>query len=335
MMRMEYPWMLAFLFLPFIFRMIIPVVKGLHGDALRVPFLKDLERISIKSGSIWNLSSGGSAGISKLWMTLFFIWALLVLAAARPQQVGEPVRLKNENRDILLVLDISNSMLEQDFAVSGRRISRLSAVKRVVSEFISKRTDDRMGLILFGTRSYLQAPLTYDKNSVNEILWSMDAGMAGDSTAIGDALGLALKTLKDSPNPDNKVIILLTDGENNDGSLSLPQATKLAKNEKIKIYTIGVGSPNAFMSSFMGIRVGGGPAVDENSLKELAETTRGNYFSALDTGSLQKIYNTIDKLEPSTNDDKFIQEKRELYYIPLIMSILAGFVVIGILRRRK
>lgn len=335
MTQFAYPWLFFLLLLPFVLWALLSPIKGLHGDALRLPFLKDIEKISIKSGSLWSMRSNSSYKLSHAWWMMFGVWVLLVTAAARPQWLGKPIRLENNSRDILLVLDISNSMLERDFAIAGRRINRLTAVKNVVNEFINKRTDDRMGLILFGTRAYLQAPLTYDKQSVKEILWSMDAGMAGDSTAIGDALGLALKTLKDSKDLDNKVIILLTDGENNDGSLSLPQVIKLAKDENIKIYTIGVGSPNSMMGSFFGIRLGGQSNIDEKSLKELAQSTKGNYYSAADTGSLQKIYNTIDRLEPRINDDQFVQETKELYYLPLLAALALGSLLILSIRRLK
>lgn len=335
MNQLAYPYALLLLLLPFVWRAILPVVKGLHGDALRVPFIKDIERVAIKSGGLWSMGSAGdNRKFSKLFWLLYVIWALLTIAIARPQWVGEPIRLKNNSRDILLIMDISNSMLERDFALKGQQIDRLSAVKMVASEFIGKRTDDRVGLILFGTRAYLQAPLTYDKKSVNDILWSMDAGMAGDSTSIGDALGLALKTLKDAPNLDNKMIILLTDGESNDGSLPLAQAIKLAKEEKIKTYTIGVGAQNAFLASFFGVRLQSSQsALDEKSLQELANSTKGTYFRAEDTQSLQKIYNTIDRMEPSLNENRFIQETKELYYIPLLVAMLFGFGAVVLARK--
>ena len=137
----------------------------------------------------------------------------------------------------MLVLDISTSMLNQDFFINQQRIDRLTAVKKTASDFIKKRANDRIGLVLFGTRAYLQSPITFDKAAISNILWSTDAGMAGTSTAIGDAVGLALKTLRKEKNKSgDKIIILLTDGENNDGSLSMPEVLKLAKDENIKIY---------------------------------------------------------------------------------------------------
>ena len=266
------------LILPLIWRVILPAVTGLHGDALKIPFLSDLQKISSTQGAIKPL--GGQASFQLSWRAavLWLIWVLLVIAAARPQWVGEPIKLRSESRDILLVTDISTSMLEPDFVLGRQRIDRLTAVKKTAQDFMDKRVDDRVGLILFGTNAYLQAPLTYDRKAVSEILWQTDAGMAGQSTAIGDALGLALKTLKDTPNPERKIVILLTDGENNDGSVSLPQAIKLARDEGVKIYTIGVGSDRAFSASFLGIRIGGGaPGLDEESLKEIAAETKGEF----------------------------------------------------------
>ena len=330
MNHFAYPEFFWLFLLPFLIRTVLPAAKGLHGDALRVPFVGDITKISLKSGGVWGLSADSKHKISLKLVLLYIIWALLVTAAARPQWVGEPVRIKNYSRDILMVTDISNSMLEADFSLRGRRIDRMTAVKLVASDFIQKRTDDRIGLILFGTRAYLQAPVTYDKKSVEEILKNADPGMAGDSTAIGDALGLALKTLKDSPDKDKKVIILLTDGENNDGALSLPQAINLAKDEGVKVYTIGVGSD--MTQTFFGL-MARRSGLDETSLQKIAEETKGTYFRAKDTGALMRVYEAIDKLEPSQNEDQFVQETKELYYLPLLMAMLLASILIFQTRR--
>ena len=333
MNHFAYPLAFLLLLLPFIIRRFFPAVKGLHGDALRIPFINDIAKINIKSGNLWGISGNGSTGWSRpLWL-LYLVFVLLVAAAARPQWVGEPIRLKNYSRDILMVMDITTSMLEPDFVLQGRRIDRLTAVKKAAGEFIRKRSDDRIGLVLFGTRAYLQAPITYDKRSVEEIFWSAEAGMAGNSTSIGDALGLSLKSLKDAPNPDKKIIILLTDGENNDGSLSLPQAINLAKKEGVKVYTIGVGN-DRYLESVFGIKLGRSD-LDETALKQIAAETNGTYFRAKDTESLQKIYNLIDEMEPSVNEDKFIQETKELYYIPLIGAFVLASLLVFPGRRRK
>ena len=329
MIVFAYPIALLLLIIPFLIYFLTPAVKGMHGEALKVPFIADLKRIAISAGGLWKSPSSDSKLSKNFWL-LYFIWLLLIIACARPQLVGEPIRLKNEARDIMLVLDISTSMLEDDFALYGRRITRLDAVKNVVSSFADKRANDRIGLILFGTRAYLQSPLTFDKSTVKDILWSMKAGMAGNSTSIGDALGLALKNLREN-NSKDKVIILLTDGESNDGSLSLSQAIKLAADENIKVYTIGVGAPNIFFKAL----AMSAPGVDEVAMKALAKVTEGQYFRAENTTELQKIYQIIDKLEPTSNDQRFIQETTELYYIPLLIACLSGMIIFYILRGVK
>ena len=327
MMVFAYPYAFLLLLLPFLVYKLLPRVKGMQGDALKVPFLDDLERISIASGGIWAPKATTGNGISKPFLWMYLIWALLCVAAARPQIVGEPLRLQNNSRDIMLVLDISTSMLEPDFSFANRWITRLDAVKKVVSDFTTKRANDRLGLILFGTRAYLQAPLTYDKASLNDILWSMQAGMAGDSTSIGDALALALKNLKDKSG--DKVIILLTDGENNDGSLSLAQAIKLAKDEGIKTYTIGVGSPNIFFQMLaLSPQTG-----DDKGLKELARQTKGQYFRAESTSDLQKVYDLIDKLEPTQGNENYIRETKDVFYLPLLGAVLVGLGLVFVMKR--
>ena len=298
----------------------------MYGDALMVPFVEDFKSIESK-----NSNTGGkyfsSAKINKKWWWLFLVWLLLVLAAAKPIKLGEPIRLEDKGRDILIVTDISNSMLEDDFAFQGRRLTRLGALRTVVTDFVSKRINDKLGLILFGTRAYLQSPLTYDRNSVQEILWSMEAGMAGNSTSIGDALGLALKTLKDSKTAtESKVIILITDGENNDGSLSFPEAIMLAKKEGVKVYTIGIGG-NSYASiagSFFGPMVS---SLDEKSLQQLAAETKGRYFRADSLSSLIDVYKAIDALEPVDMEQNFIFPRYELFYIPLLLAVILSAIL--------
>ena len=319
MIRFLYPDMFWLLLLPLLIFFMLPKVQGLHGDALKIPFLEDLKNIKYKAEH-QNISIVSSKVLFSLkFFYIFLIWSLLVAAAARPQYAGEPYHLKSENRDIMLVVDISTSMLQPDFSTRQHQIDRMSAVKAVVSAFIEKRTEDRVGLILFGTLAYLQAPLTFDKQAVKEILLNTDAGMAGNSTSIGDALGMALKNLRDEKQKDNKVIILLTDGENNDGSLSMAQAINLAEKEGIKIYTIGVGGSASFISSLFSLREN---ELDEKSLKELAARTQGNYFRAKDLDSLAKIYQKINELEPQNEEGSVVQEIKELFYLPLLVALI-------------
>lgn len=325
MTQFLYPQMFWFLFLPFLIYWGLSRVDDIYGEAISIPFLSDLKDIKYKAEHSKIVAINHHVAVSLKLFYLFIIWGLLVAAAARPQHVGEPYHLKSENRDIMLVVDISNSMQQPDFSTRTQRIDRMTAVKHVVSQFIGKRTEDRVGLILFGTLAYLQSPLTFDKRAVQEILLNTDAGMAGNSTSIGDALGIALKNLKDEKQKSNKVIILLTDGENNDGSLSMAQAIDLAEKEGIKIYTIGVGGDISFMSSLFSLR---GNELDEKSLKALAEKTKGNYFRAKDLASLNEIYKRIDELEPQNDESSVVQEIKELFYIPLLIALGCLFLLL-------
>lgn len=336
MIVFAYPLAFLLILLPIIYRELIPAIKGLHGDALEVPnsFIGAIKKINTKSGVKFGANLDGKKNSILKLTALYLIWFLLVATVARPQLVGEPIPIKTHSREILLVIDISFSMLERDFAIGHRRIDRLTAVKKTVSDFIKKRTEDKIGLILFATNAYLQAPITYDKKAVEEMLLNTDAGMAGKSTAIGDALGLALKTLRTTGDIDKKIIILLSDGENNDGSLSVPEVINLAKKEGIKTYTIGVGTEGQLIHSMLGfnLRVGSNGFSDKE-LKEIAEATKGTYFKASDTESLEKIYQTIDSLEPKENEEIFIQEVKELYYIPLTIALFCAFGLILWTRR--
>ena len=300
------PQMLWLLPVPLIFYIFLRPFKRGAGDALKIPFINDLKCIAENKNSL-SLRSGKY--VSHL-MNLFLLglaWICFVCALCRPQNAGEPKPLRNEGRDILLVLD----------------------------KFIDERTQDKIGLVLFGTRAYLQAPLTYDKHSLKEILANTEAGMAGNSTSIGDAIGLALKNLTfDTKNPDNKVIILLTDGENNDGSISFPEAIKLAKDEKIKVYTIGAaGDETSFFGGLFSMPSGSG--LDERGLQQLATETKGAYFRAKDVNSLAKIYEKINMLEPQMNDAGVVREVKDLYYIPATLGLLLLILLWLINEKRK
>lgn len=330
MTQFLYPQMFWLLLLPLLIYWGLSRIDDTYGEAIAIPFLEDLKNIKYKAEHSKITLINHRIVISLKLLYLFVIWGLLVIAAARPQHVGEPYHLKSENRDIMLVVDISNSMQQPDFSTRTQRIDRMTAVKHVVSQFIGKRTEDRVGLVLFGTLAYLQSPLTFDKSAVQEILLNTDAGMAGNSTSIGDALGIALKNLREEKQKNNKVIILLTDGENNDGSLSMAQAIDLAEKEGIKIYTIGVGGDISFMSSLFSLR---GNELDEKSLKALAEKTKGNYFRAKDLTSLNEIYKRIDELEPQNDESSVVQEVNELFYLPLLIAFICLAFLLFLPRR--
>ena len=333
MISLAYPEMLWLLLLPFVSYYVLPIASKMYGDALKVPFIGDIVHIKEQSKGKRYFQT---IRVKVSWLGVFglaLVWGLVTLALSRPQWVGEPLKVHHEGRDIMLVADISTSMNERDFRYQNRYYTRLEAVKSVVSQFVDERPEDRIGLVVFGTRAYMQVPLTYDKQSLKEVLRSVDAGMAGNSTSIGDAVGVALKNLAaEDTDIDNKVIILLTDGENNDGSLSFPQAVKLAEQEKVKIYTIGVGSDSEpFFGGLFNIPVQQG--IDEEGLKYLASVTKGRYFRAKDVQSLVKIYDEINRLEAQNREGRFVQETKDLYYYPAGAALLLFLLMFALLKK--
>ena len=334
MIIFEYPYAACLLILPFLMRLFKAKSASL-GKALKIPFLKDIK--NIQNSKINEHAFGRSKNMNPSFFVLFLCYGLLVLSAMRPVELGEPHRIEGKGRDILLVTDISTSMLEEDFVFQHRRLSRIEAVRAVVADFVQNRLHDRLGLILFGTRAYLQAPLTFDKEAVLDILGSMQAGMAGQSTAIGDAVALALKTLNHTKtDKKNQAIILLTDGENNDGQISVAEAINMAKNEGIKIYTVGIGAPQMSLArAFFNIQ---NSPLDEQTLKELAAQTDGQYFKVTTLKELVDVYKKIDALEEQDFEDRVVYEKDELYIVPLLIAFVLAFGMLSLqalLRRQK
>lgn len=328
-----YPFLAVLLVLAFAVRHFFSFSKTQVQQALKIPFIKDLKKIESANKNVFAAPSLAYLKMPRFWF-LFLIWALVVAALMRPVFFSEPIRIQNKGRDILMITDISTSMLEEDFVFQNRRISRIDAVKAVVSDFTKKRTSDRMGLVLFGARAYLQVPLTYDKKALLDVLDVAKAGMAGQSTAIGDALGLSLKALSElKTDKKNQVMILLTDGENNDGSLGIDDAIEMAKNEGVKVYTIGIGAPSLTMASvFFGHQ---GTSVDEKSLKALASETNGRFFKVKNLGELVDVYRQIDTLEAQDFEQNYIYPKKELYFVPLLLALILALCALLFERLKK
>lgn len=311
--NLEFLFLWAFLLLPLplLVRFLLPVAPTNSTAALRVPFFKNLqEGLSVrkKPPSFLRLLLASLA------------WILLVTAAARPQFVGDTIRQPVSGRSLMMAVDISGSMQIDDMIISGRTVTRLTAVKGVAGDFISKREGDRIGLILFGTQAYLQAPLTFDRKTVRILLDESALGLAGRETAIGDAIGLAVKRLRKEPE-DNRVLILLTDGANTAGNVDPLKAADLAAQEKVKIYTVGVGADDRIVQTPFGKRRVGGTDLDEPTLEAIAEKTNGRYFRARNVEGLLKIYDILDKIEPVSKDELSYRPVRELFYYPLAAAL--------------
>ena len=256
--------------------------------------------------------------------------ALMVIALARPQSVLEGTKTVSEGVDIVLALDTSTSMLAEDFHVGTRRVNRFEVVKEVVKEFIKKRKDDRIGMVAFAGRAYTVCPLTTDYNWLNENLDRVSVGMIEDATAIGSAVASSLNRLKTSKTK-SKIIILLTDGVNNAGTISPLVAAEAASALKIKIYTIGVGTkglvPYPFKDIYGRTVYQNIPIeIDEASLKKIAEKTGGKYYLAADTQTLRKIYDDINRLERSAIEHFGYREYSELFPI----FLMPGLIILGL-----
>ena len=314
----EWLWPFAFLLVPapILVRWLIKASKK-KQPALTVPSLEGF------SGLSTNESFSATLSTVKL-IILWLAWILLIAAVARPQWVGEMVSLPTTGRDLMLAIDISGSMATEDMQVNNDYVDRLSVVKAVISQFLDARKGDRVGLVLFGTNAYVQAPLTFDLKSVKKLMIEAPVGIAGGKTAIGDAIGLTVKRLRERQN-EEKVVILLTDGANNVGEIPPIKAAELASVDGIKIYTIGVGAEEMRVPSLFGSLAGRttNPSadLDEETLSKIAEATQGRYFRAKDTNTLAQIYELIDKLEPIEQEPETYRPFQVLYYWPLGISL--------------
>lgn len=250
----------------------------------------------------------------------------LIIALARPQMGVNETFLPTEGINIVLALDLSESMAAMDFTAKGKVVDRLTATKTVVNDFVEKRSQDRIGLVVFGSHAYTQLPLTRDYSAIVTILGHLKIGSAGPNTAIGDAVGIAIKRLKDIKSKSN-VIILLTDGQSNSGQLSPEDAVKIAREKKIKIYTIGVGrrglAPFLIEDPVFGKRyVRHRVDMDEKSLKAIAKQTGGAYFKAENTHELEKIYDSIDQLEITEVKVKTFAQYNDFYHWIMIFALI-------------
>lgn len=322
MFSLQLPWLLLAAPLPWlVYRLWRPLT--VQEAALKVPFFTRLTALGAGE-----MGSAGRGLLPRLLLVL--IWLAVLLAAARPVWQGEPVALPASGRDLLLAVDISGSMETPDMEVQGRRLQRVEVLKYVVSDFIERRKHDRIGLILFGTQAYLQAPLTFDRHSVATYLKEAQLGFAGQQTAIGDAIGLAIKRLRSRPE-SSRVLILLTDGANTAGRIRPRQAAEMAAKAGVKIYTVGLGAEEMIEQTFLGRRrVNPSADLDEDTLRFIADTTGGAYFRARNPEELIQIYSQLDQLEPIEQDAQTYRPIRALFHWPLAAALLASFALAGL-----
>ncbi len=339
MWSLAWPWMLLALPLPILVRKLLPPVSGAQEAGLRVPSLSGFAVLADRS-EVEQLLNW------RFWLAVI-AWLLLVLAAARPERIGDELEVPVSGRNLMLAVDLSGSMDAKDFELGSRRVDRLTATKAVASDFITRREGDRIGLILFGERAYLQVPLTLDRETVNVLLMEAFIGLAGEKTAIGDAITLAVKRIHDQGDEaGEQVLVLLTDGANTAGEVDPLKAAELAAQIGLRIYTIGIGAEQMVVPSITGgmRRVNPSADLDEKTLTKIAEQTGGRYFRARDTTALQDIYKLLDEMEPVAEPEAGFRPVTALYYWPLggalalamlmtLFNLLAGWQVAREMKR--
>lgn len=311
------PWALLLLPLPIVVWLLLPPRRE-RLPALRFPFFR---RITAAAGAEPRTGAVVLARTRLQMIAAIACWCLVVLALAQPERVGAPVEITKAARDLVLAIDISGSMDARDFMTpDGEREQRLAAVRDVVREFVAGRQGDRVALIVFGTRAYVQAPLTEDLDTIVDLLDRTEVGMAGPHTALGDAIGLAIRTFEAS-DIEQRLLILLSDGSDTASRMSPVNAAEIARDQDVVIFTIGVGDPDAR----------GEERVDLETLREIAGRTRGEFFFAADESALGRVYERIDELAPREVETQSYRPRQPLAYLPLAVAALIGTAVVVVL----
>lgn len=320
MMSFALPWAFIFLLLPLIMYL-LPAKQAKESAALKMPTLMSHAGIVEQAGKRKKVPV----------LLVMFVWLLCVISAAQPQFLGEPVNIPTEGREMMVAVDLSGSMQVEDMSLNGSTVNRLDMLKVLLSEFIERRIGDRIGLILFGDDAYMQTPMTYDRETVKQMLDETVLGLVGKQTAIGDAIALAVKRF-DAKKESNRVLILLTDGQNTAGKITPEQALELAVAKNITIYSIGIGADVMIQSSIFGQRqVNPSSELDEDTLTDLAQQTGGKYFRARSSEDMSEIYQLLDQLEPIEQDQQQMRPLTTLFYYPLGLALFTVFMYLVIL----
>ena len=318
-MEFAWPWIFLLLPLPLLFRQ---PTQALASSALRIPPMLGHALDELQSTKRYSLNLEQTG----MWLA----WILLLLTLSQPWRPGETVVQPVSGRALAMVVDLSGSMERRDFTLDGETSDRLSVVKSVAGQFIEARQGDRISLVLFGREAFVASPLSFDLGAIRTILDSAGIGMAGRSTAIGDALGLAIKTLRDDPSP-SKAIVLLSDGTNNSGSAEPESAATFARELGIRIHSVAMGSEDGDTPT-SGYATANSADLDEETLEAIANDSGGRYFRARSRDELNAVYQEIDTLERSESDAPPVVLQQDLRHWPLMF--LLGLLCLLAIRRR-
>ena len=321
MIELAFPWALLLLPAPWLVWRFVPPRRE-QAPALRFPFFR---RIAQAAGAEPRPGSVVLARQRLQMIVAILVWALLVTALARPERVGEPIEITKAARDVILAIDISGSMDKHDFvAEDGSRVQRLEGVKRVVGRFIEARRGDRVALIIFGSKAFVQAPFTEDLRTVRELLEQTEVGMAGPHTVLGDAIGLAIRTFE-AREIQQRLLILLSDGADTGSRMSPVNAAEIAARNGVEIFTIGVGDPGA----------AGETQVDLAALEDIAGRAGGRFFVADDEAGLASVYDRIDEMAPREVETLSFRPREPLGHWPLAAAAVLALAAMGWLHLRS
>lgn len=317
MITLGLPFALGLLPLPWLIWRLMPPVRE-KVTALRFPFFR---RIAEAAGAD---PREGAVVLVRSWVQMaaaLTVWALVVVALAQPERVGQPVEMTRAARDVVLAIDISGSMDARDFpGEDGKPLQRLEAVRNVVKEFVTGRDGDRIALIVFGSKAYVQAPLTEDLTTILDLLDRTQVGMAGPHTALGDSIGLAIRTFEASEIED-RLMILLSDGSDTASRMSPVNAAEIAAGDGVEIFTIGVGDPEA----------SGENRVDLVALQDIARRTGGAYFFAADESALTSVYDRVDAMAPRVTETLSFRPRKSLAHWPMGLAVLIALGAVAVL----
>ena len=307
MLELAHPWALLLLPLPILMRL-LPAYKE-SRDSVRVPFFNKLVELSEQRPDTGAMILRRDRAQRFL---VSFMWLCLIVSATKPQWIGPPIEQQKSGRDLMIAVDLSGSMETRDFTLpNGNTVDRLQAVKQVLEDLAKQHASDRLGLIVFGDAAYLQTPFTDDHQVWTQLLAETEIGMAGQSTVFGDAISLAIKLFKEN-NSDNRVLIVLTDGNDTGSTVPPVDAAKVAAANAIRIYTIAVGDPAS----------AGEEALDMDTIKRVSQVTGGQDFQALDQQALRSAYQTIGELEPELYETVSFRPRQSLHWAPLGLALL-------------
>jgi len=320
MLEFSWPWIFLALPLPLLIYWLVPRAPR-QDAALRVPFFRRLVQLHTDSSRSFNKNI-------LVLLCCVVIWLLVVTASSRPQWVGEPIDIPTTGRDMMLTLDLSGSMEARDMFLNNTQLSRFQVMKAVISDFVEKRQGDRLGIGLFAAHAYVMTPMTRDLETVARLVDELEIGMIDESaTAIGDAIGLSVKHLREQPD-NNRILILLTDGINNAGELTPSQAAQLARTEGIKMHIVGVASDQFAQRSLFGNRAGALVSeIDDDAMAAAANITGGEYFRARTLEDMVQIYDDLDAMEPIEQDDQTYRPITQLFHWPLGAALLLSFLL--------